>query len=309
MPRIAISYRRSDSSAMAGRIFDRLTAHYGATAVFMDIDGIPFGTDFRAHVRKALLETEVLVAVIGADWIGDGLGAGGGARIMEPMDPVRIEIETALEHGVLIIPALVDGAKMPSRDLLPAEFGNFAFLNAVDVASGRDFSVHINRLIVAIDRIAGAAAPMPATPSDARQPVASDSKAIQRRDWRADAVRYFFAPLVLLLVAHHVIVNALDLKTVYLWASAVVVPFAFGFAFFWSSGGGAGAATGLAVMLGVIGDAGMTISVGLNSGDSILPQTRVDWVDNVQFTGAIALSFVAGNLLARVLQGRIFRRS
>ena len=45
MPRIAISYRRSDSSAISGRIFDRLVAHYGKPSVFMDIDNIPFGTE------------------------------------------------------------------------------------------------------------------------------------------------------------------------------------------------------------------------------------------------------------------------
>jgi len=41
MANIIISYRRSDSAAIAGRIRDRLAEHYGADAVFMDIDSIP----------------------------------------------------------------------------------------------------------------------------------------------------------------------------------------------------------------------------------------------------------------------------
>jgi len=48
MPKIAISYRRADSEAMTGRIFDRLIAHYGKEAIFRDIDDIPPGIDFRA---------------------------------------------------------------------------------------------------------------------------------------------------------------------------------------------------------------------------------------------------------------------
>jgi hypothetical protein len=62
MAKIIISYRRADSQAMAGRIFDRLIAHYGEKAVFMDIDAIPFGIDFRKHIADALAQGTVLVA-------------------------------------------------------------------------------------------------------------------------------------------------------------------------------------------------------------------------------------------------------
>jgi hypothetical protein len=41
MPKITVSYRRNDSDAITGRIFDRLVAHYGADSVFRDIDNIP----------------------------------------------------------------------------------------------------------------------------------------------------------------------------------------------------------------------------------------------------------------------------
>ncbi len=32
------SYRRDDSAGHAGRLFDRLTAHFGDEQIFMDID-------------------------------------------------------------------------------------------------------------------------------------------------------------------------------------------------------------------------------------------------------------------------------
>ena len=63
MPQIILSYRRADSAAMTRLIFDRLIPRYGANSVFMDIDNIPFGTDFRTHIRESLLASDVLLAI------------------------------------------------------------------------------------------------------------------------------------------------------------------------------------------------------------------------------------------------------
>src|SRR5215813_7575144 len=108
MAKILLSYRRADSAAIAGRIFDRLVAHYGAGAVFMDVDNIPVGTDFREHIRETLLASDVLVAIVGPQWLGSR--ADGQSRIKDSTDPVRIEIETALQANLPILPVLVDGS-------------------------------------------------------------------------------------------------------------------------------------------------------------------------------------------------------
>ncbi len=42
MPKIFISYRRSDSAAHAGRIYDRLEGRFGQGQVFMDVDAIRY---------------------------------------------------------------------------------------------------------------------------------------------------------------------------------------------------------------------------------------------------------------------------
>src|SRR6267154_6650107 len=123
MPKLAISYRRSDSSAITGRIFDRLAAHYGKESVFMDIDNIPFGADFRAHIQAVLQQTEVLIVVIGPRWLG--ADAAGTVRMSQESDPVRAEIEAALAQNMPLIPVLVDGARMPGSEELPASFNQF----------------------------------------------------------------------------------------------------------------------------------------------------------------------------------------
>jgi hypothetical protein len=302
MPRIVISYRRSDSSAITGRIVDRLISYYGEESVFMDIDNIPIGVDFRSHIDETLRRADVLIAVVGVNWLGRNQA--GEARIHEKTDPVRVEIETALQHKSRIIPVLVDGAKMPESSDLPPEFGNFAYLNAAEVATGRDFRTQMDRLIAAIEGSAtDESLRTPAhAPSGRTQTAAAAARKPSKGSWFTDALRYFAVPLVLLLVAHHVIINAFDLNTKYLWVASAVVPLVFGFAIFWLGRRSAGPALGFAFALGIVAVAGMTVSQSLNSGDPILPQTRFEWWDNINFAAIIALAFMAGHTLARVLR-------
>jgi len=157
MPKIIISYRRADSGVITGRIRDRLAQHYGEDAIFMDIDNIPFGMDFRRNIADALSKDDLLLAVIGADWLGTassgrapGLAPGLG-RIHDQDDPVRIEVETALQRGIPTIPVLVGGAEMPKADDLPDSLKNLSFHNAAEVDSGRDFHAHMDRLIRSMD--------------------------------------------------------------------------------------------------------------------------------------------------------------
>jgi TIR domain len=301
MPKILISYRRSDSSAITGRIFDRLSHHYGEDSVFMDVDSIPIGIDFRQHIQEVLLGADVLVAVVGANWLGRD--ASGSARLQEKIDPVRVEIETALGRHTPIIPVLVDGAKMPASSDLPPELADFVYLNAAEVATGRDFRTHMTRLIDAIDGLmAGTGRPAPA---QARPDSGIVANQPSPKSWLDDGLRYFIAPLVLLLIVHHVVVNAFDLDTDYLWAACVIAPFAFGFALFWIKRRGERWAFAFAIGLGIIAVAGMTVSQSLNSGDPIMPQTRFEWWDNVNFATAIALSFIVGHAAARVLRAAL----
>jgi hypothetical protein len=312
MTAIAISYRRSDAAPIAGRIFDRLSAHYGDHAVFMDIDKIPFGVDFRSHIREILLRSDVLIAVIGCDWLGRN--AAGGIRMQEEADPVRVEIETALEKKIPIIPVLIDGAKMPESSELPATFGNFAYLNAADVSSGRDFRVHLERLIGAIDRMTTPNASPHASsversnPRAVRPHAAVGASDPVYADWRIDTVRYLLGPLVALLVVHYAVVNALNLNTDYLRFACVLVPLASGFALLLVGGRGAGAAIIFGVALGLVGVSGMTISESLYSGDPMLPHSRFEWIDNFQFAATITLSFIIGHLGARMLRSLMKRR-
>jgi hypothetical protein len=192
MSKIIVSYRRSDSAATAGRIFDRLIDRYGEASVFMDIDRIPFGTDFRHHIQAVLRDANILLAVVGPSWLGKK--PDGPSRIQDEADPVRVEIETALQQRLRVIPVLVDGATMPGAAELPESIRDFAYINAAPIDIGRDFRAHMERLTRSIDVIL---APSPGSADQAAAVTAADTatKPKRRRIWT------FAVVLVLLAVA------------------------------------------------------------------------------------------------------------
>jgi hypothetical protein len=161
MGKIFISYRREDSADITGRICDRLISHFGRDAVFMDVDNIPPGVDFRRHIQEAIGQSSVALAVIGSVWC-DCTDVSGRRRLEDPNDFVRIEIESALEHGVTVVPLLVRDAKMPASSRLPESLQTLAYLNALEVRSGHDFHSHMDRLIRKLEENFGMRGPGPA---------------------------------------------------------------------------------------------------------------------------------------------------
>ena len=162
---IILSYRREDSAGVTGRIFDRLTQEFGTDRVFMDIDSMPAGVDFHDHLQQILADCGALLVVVGKSWRSQRKGQP--ARIMDPDDWVRIEVETALDRGIPVVPLLVDGASLPTRDQLPESLWPLLRRNALPVDSGRDFHAQLTRLVrdlrLQIDPVSPASADLPAT--------------------------------------------------------------------------------------------------------------------------------------------------
>ena len=152
MSNIFICYRREDSSDITGRIFDGLVAEFGREAVFIDVDNIPFGVDFREQVREAVDRCDVLLAVIGNQWF-TVVDETGQPRLMSPDDHVRLEIERALQRGIPIVPVLVHRASMPEADRLPEGLSELSFRNAAEINSGAAFRADFDRLLHSIKKL------------------------------------------------------------------------------------------------------------------------------------------------------------
>jgi hypothetical protein len=152
MPKLFISYRRSDSEDIAGRIYDRLVGHFGKASIFFDVDTIPFGIDFRDFLKDEVQQCQVLIAIIGPQWLTtqdvDGL-----RRIDNTADWVRIEIESALARNIPVIPLLVGKARLPRPDELPPSLQNLAYRNAATARAGRDFHRDMDILISGIETL------------------------------------------------------------------------------------------------------------------------------------------------------------
>lgn len=154
--KIFISYRREDSEDITGRIYDRLEQRFGRDNVFHDIDTIPLGVDFRMHLDQAVGQCDVLLVIIGEDWLDVRHPTGpkqNQRRLDDPADFVRIEIGSALARDIPVIPVLVGKMRMPGEDELPEALQPLAYRNATEVRSGRDFRDHVDRLIRGIEYV------------------------------------------------------------------------------------------------------------------------------------------------------------
>ena len=118
MSGIFISYRREDSLPYAGRLYDHLVGHFGEDRIFMDIDTMKPGLDFVKQLEKGVSACDVLIAVIGKDWL-TVTDEEGHRRLDNPEDFVRIEIKAALKRDIPVIPFLVGGARMPKSVSFP----------------------------------------------------------------------------------------------------------------------------------------------------------------------------------------------
>src|SRR5271170_1631643 len=136
MRSLFINYRRNDSEGEAGRLFDELTLRFGRESVFMDVAAIEPGRDFRKAIDQSVANCSVLLAVIGQEWL-DMRDAGGRRRLDDPNDFVRIELASALQRDISVIPVLVRGAKMPIANQLPDDLRDLAFRNAVELTHAR----------------------------------------------------------------------------------------------------------------------------------------------------------------------------
>ncbi|MEL6780507.1 MAG: TIR domain-containing protein [Cyanobacteria bacterium J06597_16] len=152
---IFISYRRSDSNDVTGRICDRLKAHFGAKAVFVDYDDIPYGADFPDHLQQTVDRSKVLLAIIGPNWLN---------VLEERMDNpktdwVRAEIERALNQRISVMPVLVSESKMPDEEILPVGLQGLPRRNASSIRAGADFKFDMQRLIQRLVEIVGVQIP------------------------------------------------------------------------------------------------------------------------------------------------------
>jgi WD40 repeat protein len=137
-PTVFLSYRRQDSSQACGQLYQALVQELGRRHVFRDIDSIPLGRDFKEEISRVVSRCQVVLALIGTEWLNirDARGA---RRLDQPGDFVRLEIETALESGVPVVPVFVGDAAPPDEGQLPASLSSLSRMHGVKLRGGTEF--------------------------------------------------------------------------------------------------------------------------------------------------------------------------
>ncbi len=161
--KVFINYRRDDSRADAGRLYDRLQARY-RDRVFRDVGSLEPGVEWHVAIERVLSASDACIVVVGPRWLSI-TDANGKRRLDDPNDTVRQEVATALANGMRVFPVLVGGAKMPSEDELPEEMKSLARRHALEITE-QDFDEDVEKLARALDRTLGwAPTPAPGTSS------------------------------------------------------------------------------------------------------------------------------------------------
>ena len=159
MAGIFIGYRRDDSAGHARALFDRLRAHFGADLVFMDVTDIEPGMDFTEVLDKAIGSCDVLLAVIGREWL-TATDIAGSRRLDDQHDFVRLEMTTALRRKIRVIPVLVQNAVLPSASVLPPEIAALATRQSIELRDTR-WDADVMDLIKALEKLVTSASGQP----------------------------------------------------------------------------------------------------------------------------------------------------
>ena len=125
--------------------------HFGQERVFRDVETIGLGLDFVRVINDSIRSSPALVAVIGREWL-NCTDAQGRRRLDDPEDFVRLEIATALQQDIRVIPVLVEKAAMPAAEDLPEPLAPLARRNALTVEDLR-WDDDMRRLIGELEKI------------------------------------------------------------------------------------------------------------------------------------------------------------
>lgn len=164
MSLIFVSYRRQDTQSATGRLCDKLQLHFDAAQVFHDIESIEAGADFAATITSKVSASAVVLVMIGPRWL-DAVGGDGRPRLDDPGDYVRLEVATALQRRIPVIPVLVEGAAMPSASALPEVMRELARHQAHEITEQR-WQYDSDRLVHELEKyVAPNAEPAEAAPA------------------------------------------------------------------------------------------------------------------------------------------------
>ena len=148
---IFINYRKDDSSWNALALYNELLKYFPKESIFKDFNTIRPGDDFVESIQRALSNCNVLLVVMSKNWL-EVKDKHGNRRINDPDDLVRIEIATAIERNIQVIPVLFDNIPMPTNADLPDNLKSLPRRQFVEIETTR-FEADVKKLADAIKEL------------------------------------------------------------------------------------------------------------------------------------------------------------
>jgi hypothetical protein len=165
---IFINYRKDDSNWNALALYNDLQKYFSKDQLFKDFNAILPGDDFVVSIQNALNKCNVLLVVIGKNWLYME-GADGKRRLDDPDDFVRLEIATALERGVQVVPVLFDDTPMPKAEELPENLRTLVRRQFIEIDPKR-FDDDVRKLAEALKKILPGESSTPGPEPKKKQP-------------------------------------------------------------------------------------------------------------------------------------------
>jgi pterin-4a-carbinolamine dehydratase len=147
MSNVFISYRRDDAGSEAILLRDAVRREYGEKSVFMDTSSLQAGSVWSDEIKAGLSTADLVIVVIGPEWLRSGTSEWGMRRIDKEDDWVRQELTLAFRENKRVIPVLVRDARMPPPDVLPETLK--ALPGRQDISLRRDYWHHDVKLLLA----------------------------------------------------------------------------------------------------------------------------------------------------------------
>jgi hypothetical protein len=112
---------------------------------------------------------------------------------------------------------------------------------------------------------------------------------------------YVLAPVILLVAAHILVTIVLNVTPLYLRLASVIIPLPFGLALFARQKVGLWGAVAVGTVMAALAVTCMLTVTGLNDQVPIVPESRIEWLEVIEYAASIALAFVTGNILAYLI--------
>ena len=165
--KIFINYRRADAGGSGLLLYESLAARFGPENVFLDVKTLQPGTKWLDEIRAAGSASTAFIALIGPRWASILAERAKG----DEDDHVKGEIELAIKAAnrgtpVVIIPALLDGAEMPTEQEVPQPLRPLLARQTVPLRLNR-WEADVEALIDTIEHVPDALAVQPPPPPEA----------------------------------------------------------------------------------------------------------------------------------------------